>query len=97
MSFGLSTSSLTLSDWKNSCGTLGVASFVARGVGTGMIAFVSAAPPVIVALVVFGIGFGLAYTFNILDEKYKVTEKLTQKLRDAQNIPEVERYWKGNH
>ncbi|HDF2341222.1 TPA: hypothetical protein PC598_000761 [Morganella morganii] len=76
---------------------LGIASFVARGVGTGMIAFVSAAPPVIVALVVFGIGFGLAYTFNILDEKYKVTEKLTQKLRDAQNIPEVERYWKGNH
>lgn len=75
---------------------LGVASFVGWGVGTGMIAFVSAAPPVIVALVIFGIGFGLAYTFNILDEKYKVTEKLTQKLRDAQNIPEFERYWKGN-
>ncbi|MBW5406070.1 hypothetical protein ACISK3_09825 [Morganella morganii] len=75
---------------------LGVASFVAWGFGTGMIAFLSAAPPVIVALVVFGIGFGLAYTFNILDEKYKITEKLTQKLRDVQNIPEIERYWKGN-
>lgn len=75
---------------------LGVASFAAWGIGSGMIAFVSAASPIIVALVVFGIGFGLAYAFNFLDKKYNITEKLIKKLREIQNIPEAEQYWKGN-
>ncbi|MBW5405984.1 hypothetical protein ACISK3_10365 [Morganella morganii] len=56
----------------------GVASFAARVIGNGMIAFVSAVSPIIVALVVFCIGFGLAYTFNFLDEKHNITEKLTK-------------------
>ncbi|XKD93878.1 hypothetical protein ACISK3_04080 [Morganella morganii] len=75
---------------------LGVASFAAWGSGTiGLIAFASAGP-LWIAVGVFVIGFGLAVYFNQLDNKYKITESLIKKMREVKDIPEVDKYWKGN-
>lgn len=75
---------------------LGVASFAAWGVGSALLASSIVIGPLAIAVAVFATGFLLAITFNILDEQYKITETLTKKLREIENIPETERYWKGN-
>lgn len=75
---------------------LGVVSFAAWGVGTALLASSIVIGPLAIAVAVFATGFLLAITFNILDNQYKITETLTKKLREFENIPETEKYWKGN-
>ncbi|XKD94629.1 hypothetical protein ACISK3_08180 [Morganella morganii] len=75
---------------------LGVASFIAWGFGSGLLASSIVIGPLGIAVAVFATGFLLAYAFNALDEKYKITEALTKKLREIENIPEADQYWKGN-
>ncbi|MCG6489799.1 hypothetical protein K6U37_12645 [Vibrio parahaemolyticus] len=79
---------------------LGVASFIAWGGGSTVIAAAAAlsigASPLIVGVVVFVLGFGIAYGLNYIDEKFHISEKLIEKMREVKNQPEGDKYWKGN-
>lgn len=79
---------------------LGVASFVAWGGGSTFLAVTSVlsigASPLIVGVIVFGLGFGIAYGLNYIDEKYHISEKLIEKMREVKSQPEGDKYWKGN-
>lgn len=79
---------------------LGVASFIAWGGGSTVIAAAAAlsigASPLIVGVVVFVLGFGIAYGLNYIDEKFHISEKLIEKMREVKNKPEGDKYWKGN-
>ncbi|HAS8352642.1 TPA: hypothetical protein I7721_16235 [Vibrio vulnificus] len=79
---------------------LGVASFIAWGGGSTVIAAAAAlsigASPLIVGVVVFVLGFGIAYGLNYIDEKFHISEKLIEKIREVKNQPEGDGYWKGN-
>ena len=79
---------------------LGVASFVAWEGGSTVIAAAAAlsigASPLIVGVVVFVLGFGIAYGLNYIDEKFHISEKLFEKMREVKNQPEGDKYWKGN-
>lgn len=79
---------------------LGVASFIAWGGGSTVIAAAAAlsigASPLIVGVVVFVLGFGIAYGLNYIDEKFHISEKLIEKMREIKNQPEGDKYWKGN-
>lgn len=78
----------------------GVASFIAWGGGSTVIAAAAAlsigASPLIVGVVVFVLGFGIAYGLNYIDEKFHISEKLIEKMREVKNQPEGDKYWKGN-
>lgn len=78
----------------------GVASFIAWGGGSTVIAAAAAlsigASPLIVGVVVFVLGFGIAYGLNYIDEKFHISEKLIEKMREVKNKPEGDKYWKGN-
>jgi len=79
---------------------LGVASFVAWSGGSTFIAVTSAlsigASPLIIGVIVFSLGFGIALGLNYIDEKYHISEKLIEKMREIKSQPEGDKYWKGN-
>ena len=75
---------------------LGGASFAAWGIGSTVLVFASAVSPLWFAVGVFIIGLGAAYILNRIDDHFHLSEKIITKMREAKNIPEVDKYWKGN-
>ena len=73
-----------------------VASFIAWGFGTLGLSIFIVASPIIIGGTVFVIGFAVAILLNYLDSYFELSEKLVKKIREVKNIPENEKYWKGN-
>lgn len=75
---------------------LGVASFIAWGSGSiGLSLFISASP-IVIGGVVLVVGFFVAVGLNYLDAHFKLSEQVVEKMREIKNIPETDKYWKGN-
>ncbi|XKD94624.1 hypothetical protein ACISK3_08155 [Morganella morganii] len=75
---------------------LGVASFIAWGSGTLGLSIFIVASPIVIGGAVFVVGFTVAILLNYLDSYFELSEKLVKKMREIKNIPEHEKYWKGN-